>query len=268
MLPASVACHMRQHVPRGIGRSCSSCCEWRSGSASCWSCCRAAAHSRRAGSRVGAGDAMSAASATVHDLRHSARASRRLARSARRSPTTIGYKAQAGAKMLYEFLTEQLAPNAGRARRRAGKLRRHGRADKARCQRRIALAEHADASRPRAGVARAGARARRQLRPSTRPWSPNLRPSSATSVDRAPRRSYISARDAGRRTQWPDIDEIIDNFSRPRRLGRPLPLCHRAWAGARAACRAARTDANKVQGCASQVWLVPRCGRTAQAARC
>ena len=64
------------------------------------------------------------------------------------------------------------------------------------------------------------------------------------------------------------IDEIIDDFAllddwddRYRyviELGRklaPLP-------------DAERTDANKVQGCASQVWLATTCSRTARRARC
>ena len=65
-----------------------------------------------------------------------------------------------------------------------------------------------------------------------------------------------------------DIDEIIDNFSvldqwddRYRyviELGRELtPLAE-----------AARTSANKVQGCASQVGSIPECGRMAPPARC
>jgi cysteine desulfuration protein SufE len=59
----------------------------------------------------------------------------------------------------------------------------------------------------------------------------------------------------------PDIDEIIDNFSvlddwddRYRyliELGRELPPL----------AEAAHNDANKVQGCASQVWLDTRVGR-------
>ena len=40
----------------------------------------------------------------------------------------------------------------------------------------------------------------------------------------------------------------------PRRLGGPLPLCDRAGR-ALPRCPSARTEANKVRGCASQVWL-------------
>ena len=66
----------------------------------------------------------------------------------------------------------------------------------------------------------------------------------------------------------PDIDEIIDNFAvlddwddRYRyliELGRELsPLAE-----------AAHNDVNKVQGCASQVWLDTLCGAMAQTGRC
>ena len=51
------------------------------------------------------------------------------------------------------------------------------------------------------------------------------------------------------------IDAIVDEFSRARRVGRPLPLCDRARPQACAARRARPQRANKVQGCASQVWL-------------
>jgi cysteine desulfuration protein SufE len=65
-----------------------------------------------------------------------------------------------------------------------------------------------------------------------------------------------------------DIDEIIGNFAvlddwddRYRyliELGRELPPL----------AEAVRSDANKVQGCASQVWLDTMCALTARAAQC
>jgi hypothetical protein len=61
-------------------------------------------------SEVGASDAISAASATVGDLRQFCARQPDACTVGSQVATTLGYKAQAGAKMLYDFLTEQLAP--------------------------------------------------------------------------------------------------------------------------------------------------------------
>src|SRR5271170_6808673 len=61
-------------------------------------------------SEVGASDAISAASATVGDLRQFCTRQPDACTVGTHVATTLGYKAQAGAKMLYDFLTEQLAP--------------------------------------------------------------------------------------------------------------------------------------------------------------
>src|ERR1700678_313058 len=61
-------------------------------------------------SEVGASDAISAASATVGDLRQFCTRQPDACTVGSQVATTLGYKAQAGAKMLYDFLTEQLAP--------------------------------------------------------------------------------------------------------------------------------------------------------------
>jgi hypothetical protein len=61
-------------------------------------------------SDVGASDAISAASATVGDLRQFCIRQPDACTVGTHVATTLGYKAQAGAKMLYDFLTEQLAP--------------------------------------------------------------------------------------------------------------------------------------------------------------
>jgi hypothetical protein len=61
-------------------------------------------------SHVDASDAMSAASATVTDLRQYCSRQPEACSVGSQVAMTIGYKAQAGAKMLYEFLSEQLAP--------------------------------------------------------------------------------------------------------------------------------------------------------------
>ena len=61
-------------------------------------------------SDVGASDAISAASATVGDLRQFCIRQPDACTVGSHVATTLGYKAQAGAKMLYDFLTEQLAP--------------------------------------------------------------------------------------------------------------------------------------------------------------
>jgi len=61
-------------------------------------------------SEVGASNAISAASATVGDLRQFCTRQPDACTVGSQVATTLGYKAQAGAKMLYDFLTEQLAP--------------------------------------------------------------------------------------------------------------------------------------------------------------
>jgi hypothetical protein len=60
--------------------------------------------------QVDAGDAVSAASATVSDLRQFCSRQPDACSVGGKVAMSIGYKVQAGAKMLYEFLTEQLAP--------------------------------------------------------------------------------------------------------------------------------------------------------------
>ncbi len=63
-----------------------------------------------AGSEVGATDAISAASATVGDMRQFCSRQPDACTVGSHVATELGYKAQAGAKMLYDFLTEALAP--------------------------------------------------------------------------------------------------------------------------------------------------------------
>ncbi len=59
---------------------------------------------------VGASEALSAASATVGDLRGFCTRQPDACTVGSQVAMAIGYKAQAGAKMLYDFLTEALAP--------------------------------------------------------------------------------------------------------------------------------------------------------------
>src|ERR1700691_3712613 len=61
-------------------------------------------------SAVGASDAISAASATVGDLRQFCSRQPDACTVGSHVATALGYKAQAGAKMLYDFLTDKLAP--------------------------------------------------------------------------------------------------------------------------------------------------------------
>jgi len=61
-------------------------------------------------SDIRATDAISAASATVHDLRGFCAREPNACSVGSEIATSMGYRAQAGAKMLYEFLTEALAP--------------------------------------------------------------------------------------------------------------------------------------------------------------
>lgn len=60
---------------------------------------------------VGAADALSAASATVADLRGFCSRQPEACTVGSELATAIGYRAQAGAKMLYDALTEALAPH-------------------------------------------------------------------------------------------------------------------------------------------------------------
>jgi len=59
---------------------------------------------------VNASEAISAASATVGDLRQFCGRQPDACTVGSHVATTLGYKAQAGAKMIYDFLTESLAP--------------------------------------------------------------------------------------------------------------------------------------------------------------
>ena len=61
-------------------------------------------------SEVGASDAITAASATVGDLRQFCTRQPDACTVGSHVATTLGYKAQAGAKVLYDFLTERLGP--------------------------------------------------------------------------------------------------------------------------------------------------------------
>ena len=61
-------------------------------------------------SDVGAADAISAASATVEDLRGFCSRQPEACTIGSQVATAIGYKAQAGAKMLYDILSDALAP--------------------------------------------------------------------------------------------------------------------------------------------------------------
>jgi len=64
-----------------------------------------------AAASVGASDAISAASATVEDLRGFCARQPDACTVGSQMATAIGYKARAGAKMLYDMLTEALAPH-------------------------------------------------------------------------------------------------------------------------------------------------------------
>jgi len=59
---------------------------------------------------VGASDAISAASDTVHDIKGFCSREPNACTVGSELATTIAYRAQAGAKMLYELLTEAMAP--------------------------------------------------------------------------------------------------------------------------------------------------------------
>jgi hypothetical protein len=83
-------------------------------------------------SQVGAGDAVSAASATVADLRQFCARQPEACSVGGKVAMSLGYKMQAGAKMLYEFLSEKLAPGeTGSLGHGAGTSARADRTDKA-----------------------------------------------------------------------------------------------------------------------------------------
>jgi len=62
-------------------------------------------------SQVGAADAVSAAKAAVSDLRSFCERQAEACTVGSQAAVAIGHRAQAGAKMLYEFLNEQLGPS-------------------------------------------------------------------------------------------------------------------------------------------------------------
>jgi hypothetical protein len=61
-------------------------------------------------SQVGAADAVTAAGAAVTDMRQFCERQPGACAIGAQAVTSFGYKAQAGAKMLYEFLTDKLGP--------------------------------------------------------------------------------------------------------------------------------------------------------------
>ena len=100
---------------------------------------------------VSAIEAMSAAKATVTDMRSFCERQPDACSVGSQAAAAIGHRAQAGAKMLYEYLSEHLGPP---RRRRGGECRRP--ASPFRCLRR-GLAAHTFAGRSGAGLARPAA---------------------------------------------------------------------------------------------------------------
>jgi hypothetical protein len=77
---------------------------------------------RAPASTVGASDAISAASATVGDLRQFCARQPDACIIGSHVATELGYRAQAGAKTLYDFLTEALGPKQASSFANAGKF--------------------------------------------------------------------------------------------------------------------------------------------------
>ncbi len=71
---------------------------------------------------VGASEAISAASATVQDMRGFCTRQPEACSVGSQVAVSLGYRAQAGAKMLYDFLTEKLASHEGGASSRTGSI--------------------------------------------------------------------------------------------------------------------------------------------------
>lgn len=76
-----------------------------------------------AGSDVGASEVISAGSATVQDVRGFCTRQPDACTIGSQVAVSLGYRAQAGAKMLYDFLTETLAPRDTGSLPRAGATR-------------------------------------------------------------------------------------------------------------------------------------------------
>ena len=115
-------------------------------------------------SDVGTSEAISAASATVRDMRGFCTRQPDACTVGSQVAVSLGYRAQAGAKMLYDFLTEALAP------KETGALP-HGAAPRGSVAKAepvksspIGLAEYAHPCRSRTRLARAAAAQRRQAR--------------------------------------------------------------------------------------------------------
>jgi hypothetical protein len=73
---------------------------------------------------VSAGDAMTAAMAAVDDMRSFCERQPQTCTVGSQAATAIGHRAQVGAKMLYDFLTEQLGPpETGSIKRNAATVR-------------------------------------------------------------------------------------------------------------------------------------------------
>ena len=168
-------------------------------------------------SDVGTTDAISAASATVGDLRQFCTRQPDACTVGSHVATSLGYKAQAGAKMLYDFLTEQLGAEGNRLggeQRFALRQIGAGKAGTRQIHHRPGLAKYADARRPRAGLARSGPAQRRQACGLANQHSANSssRPRRPTGSGPLYRGPYRRLR-AWDRAAMAGIDEILDNFS-------------------------------------------------------
>lgn len=77
---------------------------------------------QQAGNEVGASQAISAASATVQDMRGFCARQPDACSVGSQVAVSLGYRAQAGAKMLYDFLSETLASHEAAAPARTGSI--------------------------------------------------------------------------------------------------------------------------------------------------
>jgi hypothetical protein len=111
---------------------------------------------------VGTGDAISAASATVEDLRGFCTRQPDACTVGSHLATAIGYKAQAGAKMLYDVLSEALARRHRLAHARRWQRRRCKSAAQTKSLQRAS--QNAHSRRPRPCLARTAAAEGRQAR--------------------------------------------------------------------------------------------------------
>ncbi len=189
--------------------------------------------------QIGAADAVQAATAAVSDMTQFCKRQPAACEVGGQAATIIGQRAQDGAKKIYQIINdkkEQLEKPDKKAPDHTGSIALAGEGD-ARCER--GAARHPDPGRPRAGMARPGARDS-ELAPkpyrfhalASLYWPERELWASMTTIDEI-------------RDNFEILDEWDDRYRYVIELGRTLEPMSEAEHSAE----------NKVNGCVSQVWL-------------